>query len=107
MGKTKPYDGLLGLDRLPGKVKGAIWSISFVVTIILSIRIGQYHPVYYFFLDPAKFPHIFLLICGISVCLRLAGIRWRYAMVFIVSASLFLLMVFFLGYIYYSIPYFG
>ncbi len=105
MAETKPYTGLLGLDQLPRKVKIAIWCLTFVITAGWSIHLGQYDPFYYLLLEPTKFPRIFLLICIVSVCLRLAGIHWPYIVVFIASILLFLAMLFFFGFFYYSLPY--
>lgn len=105
MAESQSYNGLLGLDKLPRKTKIVTWCLSFVFTIALSIYVGQYDPLYFFYIAPDKFPAIFLLICIVSVCLRLAGIRWGYILAFAVSTLLLLTIISLFGLIIYSIPY--
>jgi hypothetical protein len=87
--ENNPYQGLLGLDKLSPNVKTLIWIICFVFSLgpaasgFLRIRESMGSLFYLSWLA------IMSPICISAAVLRLAGVKWRYALLlfFLVPVS--------------------
>ncbi len=88
---TKPYEGLLGLDRLPSGIKWLNWIICFVLVVTASF--SNLSPITRKY-DMAGLGLVTMAFFSPALMgaawLRLTGVRWRYAL-----ASVFILAILF------------
>ena len=91
MTESKPYNGLLGLDRLPNWAKILIWAATFILTVGMSIIMTFVSLREYGFLHiSGRMIYVLAPALGINclagTALRLAGIHWRSVFVFWIAA---------------------
>jgi len=102
MTESKTYNGLLGLDRLPTWIKTVIWIAAFLWTTgTCATAIDQSLQAFgkfrgfgdYYGSIPYEIYAIYIIaptaktLCFTGAGLRLAGIRWLYVLIFLVTTS--------------------
>lgn len=94
MAEIKTYNGLLGLDNLPRRLKIVLWFLTFALATASSI--------FRLFLStsPAIVPSILGWNCIVAACLRLVGIRWRYVLTYLLAMPVFLATIYYLFVMY-------
>jgi hypothetical protein len=99
MTESKPYNGLLGLDRLPTWIKTVIWIAAFLLATYTCAReisqslqmFGNFN--YHRYSIPYEIYAIYIIapaakvLCFTGAGLRLAGIRWLYVLIFLAMTS--------------------
>jgi hypothetical protein len=97
MPETKSNNGPLGLGALSKKIRILVWGSSLLVTLGLSLYIGQLKNSDFLMLDPEKFPALSILNLMSAACLRLVGIRWLHVLAFLATMFVLLTLIFYLG----------